>query len=159
MSQWAEIGHLHQVEDVPKREIARRLKLDVKTVRRTIGRPAPRGRVSSSRPSSLDPWRERIMQWLREEAVDRELDSPVAAAVGRAGPRAHGAALRRGAEDNCGAEGRLCAPQRAAPQDHGGRLRRVVGRHHGGAVQGVVPSGDAPVLQRVLRQGVPSRAA
>ena len=31
MTQWAEVRHLHLVEDVPKKEIARRLKLDVKT--------------------------------------------------------------------------------------------------------------------------------
>ena len=33
MSQWADIRHLHLVDGVPKKEIARRLKLDVKTVR------------------------------------------------------------------------------------------------------------------------------
>ena len=30
MSQWTEIRHLHPVEGVPKKEIARRLQLDVK---------------------------------------------------------------------------------------------------------------------------------
>ena len=39
MSQWAEIRHLHLVEGVPKKEIARRLQLDVKTVRRAVDRP------------------------------------------------------------------------------------------------------------------------
>ena len=67
MTQWAEVRHLHLVEEVPKKEIARRLKLDVKTVRRAIGRSTPPARVSPRRPSSLDPWRERITQWLREE--------------------------------------------------------------------------------------------
>ena len=67
MTQWAEVRHLHLVEEVPKREIARRLKLDVKTVRRAISQPTPPARVSPPRPSSLDPWRERITQWLREE--------------------------------------------------------------------------------------------
>ncbi|MCY4634543.1 MAG: hypothetical protein OXG04_08595 [Acidobacteria bacterium] len=67
MSQWAEIRHLHLVEGVSKKEIARRLKLDVKTVRRAIGRPTSPVRVSPPRASSLDPWRERIKQWLREE--------------------------------------------------------------------------------------------
>ena len=43
------------------------MKLDVKTVRRAIGRSTPPARVSPPRPSSLDPWRERITQWLREE--------------------------------------------------------------------------------------------
>ncbi len=67
MSQWAEIRHLHLVERVPKKEIARRLKLDVKTVRRAISRSTPPVRVSPPRPGTLDPWRERIRQWLREE--------------------------------------------------------------------------------------------
>ena len=68
MTQWAEVRHLHLGEDVLKREIARRLKLDVKTtVRRAISQPTPPARVSPRRPSSLDPWRERITQWLREE--------------------------------------------------------------------------------------------
>ena len=41
MSQWAEVRHLHLVEGVPKKEIARRLELDVKTVRRAVDRPTP----------------------------------------------------------------------------------------------------------------------
>ena len=67
MSQWVEVRHLHLVEDVPKKEIARRLKLDVKTVRRAIGRPTPPVRVSPPRPSTLTPWREQIQQWLCAE--------------------------------------------------------------------------------------------
>ncbi len=67
MFQWAQIRHMHLVEGVPKKEVARRLKLDVKTVRRAIGRPTPPVRRSPPRPSSLDPWRERIRRWLREE--------------------------------------------------------------------------------------------
>ena len=46
MSQWAEIRHLHLVEKVPKKEIARRLKLNVKTVRDAVGRPTRPVRVS-----------------------------------------------------------------------------------------------------------------
>ena len=61
------IRHLHLVEGVPKKEIARRLQLDVKTVRRAIGRPKPPARVSPPRPRSLDPWRDRIERWLRAE--------------------------------------------------------------------------------------------
>ena len=111
MTQWAEVRHLHLVEDVPKREIARRLKLDVKTVRRAISQPTPPERVSPPRPSSLDPWRERITQWLREEPkVTANADSPAADAVDRTGLRAHGAALRRGAAGGRGAEGGLRAP-------------------------------------------------
>ena len=67
MSQWVEVRHLHLVEGVPKKEIARRLKLDVKTVRRAIGRPTPPVRVSPPRPSTLAPWREQIKQWLCAE--------------------------------------------------------------------------------------------
>ena len=67
MTQWAEVRHLHLVERVPKKEIARRLKLDVKTVRRAISRSTTPVRVSPPRPGTLDPWRERIRQWLREE--------------------------------------------------------------------------------------------
>ena len=67
MSQWAEIRHLHLVEKVPKKEIARRLKLNVKTVRDAVDRPTPPVRVSPARASGLDPWREQIMQWLRED--------------------------------------------------------------------------------------------
>ena len=52
MSQWAEVRHLHVVEGVPKKEIARRLKLDVKTVRRAIGRPTPPVQVSPPRPGT-----------------------------------------------------------------------------------------------------------
>ena len=36
-------------------------------MRRAIGRSTPPVRVSLPRPSALDPWRERITQWLREE--------------------------------------------------------------------------------------------
>ena len=67
MFQWAQIRHMHLVEGVPKKEVARRLKLDVKTVRRAIAQPTPPVRMSPPRPSSLDPWRERIRRWLREE--------------------------------------------------------------------------------------------
>ena len=67
MTQRAEIRHLYLVDGVPKKEIARQLKLDVKTARRAIRRSTPPVRVSPPRPSALDPWRERITRWLREE--------------------------------------------------------------------------------------------
>ena len=67
MSQWAEVRHLHLVEGVPKKEIARRLQLDVKTVRRAVGRPKPPARVAPSRSGRPDPWREQIERWLRAE--------------------------------------------------------------------------------------------
>ena len=100
MSQWAEIRHLHLVEGVPKKEIARRLKLDVKTVRRAVGRPTPPVRVSPPRASSLDPWRDRIEQWLREDRKltakrVRRLLLPLAGAVSPRTVRRYVAALRR----------------------------------------------------------------
>ena len=36
VSQWAEIRHMHLVEGVAKKSVARRLGLDVKTVRRAL---------------------------------------------------------------------------------------------------------------------------
>ena len=55
MTRWAEVRHLHLVEGVPKKEIARRLKLDAKTVRRAIGRSTPPVRMSPPRPSIPGP--------------------------------------------------------------------------------------------------------
>ena len=100
MSQWAEIRHLHLVEGVPKKEIARRLQLDVKTVRRAVGQPTPPVRVSPPRVSSLDPWRDRIEQWLREDRKltakrVRRLLLPLAGAVSPRTVRRYVAALRR----------------------------------------------------------------
>ena len=100
MSQWAEIRHRHLVEGVPKKEIARRLQLDVKTVRRAVGRPTPLSRVSPPRVSSLDPWRDRIERWLREDRKltakrIRRLLLPLAGAVSPRTVRRYVAALRR----------------------------------------------------------------
>ena len=100
MSQWAEIRHLHLVEGVPKKEIARRLQLDVKTVRRAVDQPTPPERVSPPRVSSLDPWREQITQWLRDDPKltakrIRRLLLPLAGAVSSRTVRRYVAALRR----------------------------------------------------------------
>ena len=67
MSQWAEIRHQHLVEGVAKKQIARRLQLDIKTVRRAVEQPPPPVRASSPRVRSLDPWREQITQWLDQD--------------------------------------------------------------------------------------------
>ena len=67
MSQWVEIRHLYLVEGVAKKRIARRLQLDIKTVRRAVEQPRPPVRVSSPRVRSLDPWREPIAQWLAQD--------------------------------------------------------------------------------------------
>ena len=99
MSQWAEIRHMHLVDGVPKKEIARRLKLDVKTVRRAVGRQTSPVRVSPQRANSLDPWREQIMQWLREDRRTtakrlRRLLLPLAGSVSPRTVRRYVAALR-----------------------------------------------------------------
>ena len=160
MSQWAEIRHLHLVERVPNKEIARRLRVDVKTVRRAIDRSTPPVRVSPPRPGILDPWRERIRQWLREEPRltakrIRRLLLPMTGPVPARTVRRYVAVLRAAATRK-----EAFVHRSLRPRDHdGGRLRRVVGRHRRRAVQGEVPGGDAAVLQRVLRQGVPDRAA
>ena len=100
MSQWAEIRHLHLVEGVPKKEIARRLHLDVKTVRRAVDQPTPPERVSPPRACNLDPWREQITQWLCDDPKltakrIRRLLLPLAGAVSSRTVRRYVAALRR----------------------------------------------------------------
>ena len=68
MSQWAEIRHMHFVDHVPRKQIARRLGVDVKTVRRALAREqAPRPRRSPPRGRRLDPWRREIEAWLKDE--------------------------------------------------------------------------------------------
>ena len=68
MSQWAEIRHMFLVDGLPKKEIARRLGVDVKTVRRAINHSeAPVKRKSPPRSRLLDPHRSRIESWLKAE--------------------------------------------------------------------------------------------
>ena len=67
LSQWAEIRQMHVVDGVPKKQIAERLGLDIKTVRRAVAQaPAP-ARRAVSRPRHLDRWRAQIEQWLRQD--------------------------------------------------------------------------------------------
>jgi len=64
--EWEQIRHLHLVEGVPKKEIARRLGRDVKTIRRALARDKPpQRRRSPKRGRLLDPFRDRIVAWLR----------------------------------------------------------------------------------------------
>lgn len=68
MSQWAEIRRMGLVDGRPRREIARRLSVDVKTVRRALRQEqAPVQRHSPPRGRRLDPWREQIVQLLHLE--------------------------------------------------------------------------------------------
>ena len=68
VTQWAEIRHMHLIDGVPKKVIARRFGLNIKTVRAAIAREtAPERRESPARGKRLDTFRERIEQWLRDE--------------------------------------------------------------------------------------------
>jgi transposase len=67
MTQWAEIRHQHQVDGVPKKELARRFQIDVKTVRRALQQAAPPKRRPTKRSSRMDPFRERIEALLRTD--------------------------------------------------------------------------------------------
>ncbi len=69
VSQWAEIRQMHLVDGVPKREVARRFGLDIKTVRRALERgDPPLARKPCPRPARrLDPCREEIAALLRTE--------------------------------------------------------------------------------------------
>jgi len=68
MSQWAEIRAMHVVDGMPKREIARRLGLDVKTVRRSLASASPPlTRRPTPRASLLDAHRGAVEAWLRED--------------------------------------------------------------------------------------------
>ncbi|HEX9709599.1 MAG TPA: hypothetical protein VGB42_06500, partial [Candidatus Thermoplasmatota archaeon] len=68
MSQWAEIRHMFLVDGVTKREISRRLRVNVKTVRRALRQEkAPRRRVSPARGRRLDAHRAQVETWLLED--------------------------------------------------------------------------------------------
>ena len=71
MSQWAEVRHMHLSQGISKKEISRRLGLDVKTVRRALGSGSGPVRGARGRPgrrSMLEAWRGRIEGWLRSES-------------------------------------------------------------------------------------------
>ena len=58
---------MHVVDGVPKKQIAERLGLDIKTVRRAVAQAAAPARRAVSRPRHLDRWRAQIEQWLRQD--------------------------------------------------------------------------------------------
>ena len=68
VSQWAEIRQMHMAQQIPKKEVARRLGVNVKTVRRALERTEPLARRESPRRERrLDPYREQIVAWLKQE--------------------------------------------------------------------------------------------
>ena len=101
MSQWAESRHQHFVDGVPKKELARKFGLNVKTVRRALAREElPIRREAAPRPCRLDPWRERIRGWLEEDPRItakriRTLLKPEAGAVPERSVRKYVARMRR----------------------------------------------------------------
>ena len=59
---------MHFADHIPRKEIARRLGIDIKTVRRALQREqAPTKRCSPPRGRRLDPWRDKIEAWLKDE--------------------------------------------------------------------------------------------
>jgi transposase len=64
---WLEIRRLFFREKIPRKAIARRLSVDIKTVRRAIRAKEPPGtRQHRQRPSILDPYKQRIREILTE---------------------------------------------------------------------------------------------
>ena len=156
MSQWVEIRHLYLVEGVAKKRIARRLQLDIKTVRRALEQPRPPVRVSSPRVRSLDPWREQIAQWLAQDRRVtakriRRLLLPLAGPVAARTVRRYVAALKVTTARKEGYVHRSVRPGTTMEVDFGESWAEVAG--------GQVPGGNVALRQRVFRQGVSGRAA
>jgi len=69
VAEWQEIRRLYYTEGVAKKEIARRVGRDIKTIRRALDRDEPPvKRRSPRRGKMLDPYREQIRSWLRDES-------------------------------------------------------------------------------------------
>jgi transposase len=85
---------MHEVERVPKKEIARRLSLDIKTVRRALELEVfPTKRRSAARRARLDAQRERIEQLLKDEP---DLTAKrIARLLGESGPVPRERAVRK----------------------------------------------------------------
>lgn len=98
MSQWAEIRQMHLVDEVPKKEIARRLGVNIKTVRRAVELEVfPKRRASPRRGRRLDAWREEIVALLRLEP--RVSAKRVGRLLGLKAPAVRERALRKYVQD------------------------------------------------------------
>ena len=160
MSQWAEIRHCIWRRGYRRRRFARRLQLDVKTVRRAVDQPTPPVRVSPPRVSSLDPWRDRIEQWLREDRKltakrIRRLLLPLAGAVSPRTVRRYVAALRRRVTSKEAFVHRSVAPGTTMEVDFGESWVDIAGAPC--KVKYLVAT--LPFSNAYFRQGVPGRAA
>ena len=136
--------------------IARRLELDVKTVRRAISQPPPAGagvaaaaeqagpvagadHAVAARGAQSDPEAECwLLPWVPARTVRRYV-----------------AGLRPAVAPKEAFVHRTVRAATTVEVDFG----EVVSRHRRRAAQGEVPGGDATVLHRVLREGVRGRAA
>jgi len=98
VSQWAEIRQMHLVNEVPKKEIARRLGVNIKTVRRAVELEAfPKRRASPRRGRRLDACREEIVALLRLEP--RVSAKRVGRLLGLKAPAVRERALRKYVQD------------------------------------------------------------
>ncbi len=67
VSQWAEIREMYFADQIPRKQVARRLGVDIKTVRRALGQEQRVARKAPPRKCRLDPWRSEIEAWLRQD--------------------------------------------------------------------------------------------
>jgi transposase len=138
MSLWAEIRHMHLADGVPKKEIARRLHLDIKTVRRALAcERRTEKRQSPARGRRLDPFRGEIETLLRREPaitahrIGRLLEERTGPITDRT-VRKYVALLRRALQSPPAFVHRTHAPGETIEGDFGeswavvgGRLRKV----------------------------------
>jgi len=135
VSQWAEMRHLFLVEEVAKKEIARRIGVDVRTVRRALEHETPPKRATALRPSRLDPWRGEIERLLREEPrltakrIGRVLVPPIAD-VGARMVRKYVARVRRELFPREAFVHRTFVPGDTMEGDFGDSVAVIAGRVH-----------------------------
>ena len=139
MSQWAEIRQMHVVDGVPKKQIAERLGLDIKTVRRAVAQATAPARRAVSRPRHLDRWRAQIEQWLRQDRRltakrIRRLLLPLAGPVAERTVRWYVARLKAAAAPKEGVGARMRAGLRASNR----RARHLPMRYETGLPSSVI---------------------
>ena len=133
VSQWAEVRHMHLAEGIAKKEIARRLGLDIKTVRRALAaEQAPLTRASPPRPFMLDPWREQVERWLKP-AVEGKRTCAITITESGAGSDAAGP----GAATDFLAFLVAKLVEIAYPRQRGAKIASLIGRHPAAAFQQV----------------------
>jgi len=134
VSQWAEIRRMGLVDAMPLREIARRLGVDVKTVRRALRcEQAPLKRESPPRGRRLDPFRERIVELLQMEPrisakrIGRVIETD-AIPIGERAIREYVERLRAAVHPREAFVHRTHAPGKTMEVDFGHSWARIAGR-------------------------------